>query len=297
VCVPDRGRSVQAWTPRGIGQRIIAIHGLRDADDPGEHTQTGYLGVRAHGGFASSPRWPSVNAICDDSTLTDRRVGDVFNARARQRRDGCPCRPDPPPTRAAGRPGASAGLARRAGAHNWPSGAGRGDRIGGPEAQTCRCGLPLAQTGCCRGAPENLRAALGDEKITVLADMWSARRTGRPCWSNRARRTLTTSGANCPPDCGRWTLRTATTCRDPDLSPESTIAPQVISKPRAAISRRRKFAPTLAPTIHWPSCHGRKPPSSSRNQLAILVVRARDCSRPCRLIQKPRAPMQIGLPP
>lgn len=158
--------------PARIGERVITDGWLRDEDDPENMDKTGYFGSERDGGFAEYTTTLSRSALAVRSDLTDAELA-TFSC-SYSTAEGMLSRANVGATDTVLVPGASGGvggalvqLAKRRGArviamaseakHKEVAGLGP-DKI-----------LPRA--------PENLRAALGDEKITVVADV-----VGGPYW-------------------------------------------------------------------------------------------------------------------
>ncbi|WP_323769572.1 alcohol dehydrogenase family protein [Antarctobacter sp.] len=169
------GRIVAVGTgvdPARVGERVITDGWLRDESDPGNMDKTGYFGSERDGGFAEYTTTLSRSALAVRSDLTDAELA-TFSC-SYSTAEGMLSRANVGASDTVLVPGASGGvggalvqLAKRRGArviamaseakHKEVAGLGP-DKI-----------LPRA--------PENLRAALGDEKITVVADV-----VGGPYW-------------------------------------------------------------------------------------------------------------------
>jgi NADPH:quinone reductase-like Zn-dependent oxidoreductase len=155
-----------------IGERIITDNWLRDPSDLTDKTKTGYYGSERDGGFAQYCTMPDRNALAVQSSLSDAELAtfscsystaEGMLTRARVTADDTVLVPGA----SGGVGGALVQLAKRRGARviamasdaKHPEVAGLGpDRI-------------LSR------APDDLRAALGDEQITVVADV-----VGGPYW-------------------------------------------------------------------------------------------------------------------
>ncbi|MDP7150161.1 MAG: alcohol dehydrogenase family protein [Paracoccaceae bacterium] len=149
-----------------IGQRVISDNWLRDPADPENMDKTGYYGSERDGGFAEYTTLPAINAVAVNSEYSDAEMA-TFSC-SYSTAEGMLTRANVTSADTVLVPGASGGvggalvqLAKRRGARvialaseaKHPDVARLGpDRI-----------LP-------RG-PANLRDALGDEKITVVADI------------------------------------------------------------------------------------------------------------------------------
>ncbi|WP_259274237.1 alcohol dehydrogenase family protein [Sulfitobacter mediterraneus] len=158
--------------PARIGERVITDGWLRDAADPDNMDKTGYFGSERDGGFAEYTTTPGRNALAVTSDLSDAELA-TFSC-SYSTAEGMLTRAQVGPNDTVLVPGASGGvggalvqLAKRRGARviAMASDAKHKDVAAlGPDKILPR-------------APENLRAALGDEKITVVADV-----VGGPYW-------------------------------------------------------------------------------------------------------------------
>ena len=164
------GRGVDAAR---IGERVITDNWLRDPAAPHDKNRTGYFGSERNGGFAEYTTIPATNAVPVNSSLSDAELA-TFSC-SYSTAEGMLTRAEVTAADTVLVPGASGGvggalvqLAKRRGARvialaseaKHPDVAALGaDRV-----------LPRA--------PDNLRAALGDETVTVLADV-----VGGPYWS------------------------------------------------------------------------------------------------------------------
>ncbi len=155
-----------------IGERIITDCWLRDAGDLTDKTKTGYIGSECDGGFAQYCVLPSRNALAVNSTLSDAELA-TFSC-SYSTAEGMLTRAKVTEADTVLVPGASGGvggalvqLAKR-----------RGARVIAMASEAKHA--DVAKLGADRilpRAPENLRAALGDEKITVVGDV-----VGGPYW-------------------------------------------------------------------------------------------------------------------
>lgn len=158
--------------PARIGQRVITDNWLRDPSDPDNKDKTGYFGSERDGGFAEYCTMPSVNALAVNSPLSDAELA-TFSC-SYSTAEGMLTRANVTAADTVLVPGASGGvggalvqLAKRRGAQviALASEAKQADVATlGPDRILPR-------------APDNLRAALGDDKITVVADV-----VGGPYW-------------------------------------------------------------------------------------------------------------------
>ncbi len=158
--------------PARIGQRVITDGWLRDPDDPGNMDKTGYYGSERDGGFAEYATTLAVNAVPINSDLSDAELA-TFSC-SYSTAEGMLTRANVTEKDTVLVPGASGGvggalvqLAKR-----------RGARVTALASEAKHA--DVAQLGPDRilpRAPDNLRAALGDDKITVVADV-----VGGPYW-------------------------------------------------------------------------------------------------------------------
>lgn len=157
-----------------IGERVITDCWLRDPADPLNKAKTGYFGSECDGGFAEYTVIPSVNAIAINSDMSDAELA-TFSC-SYSTAEGMLTRSSVTDSDTILVPGASGGvggalvqLAKR-----------RGARV---IAMASEAKHPdVAQLGADRilpRSPENLSAALGDEKITVVGDV-----VGGTYWPN-----------------------------------------------------------------------------------------------------------------
>lgn len=158
--------------PARIGERVITDGWLRDAADLDDINKTGYFGSERDGGFAEYTTTPARNALAVTSELTDAELA-TFSC-SYSTAEGMLTRAQVGPNDTVLVPGASGGvggalvqLAKRRGARviAMASKAKHADVVSlGPDAILPR-------------APKDLRAALKDERITVVADV-----VGGPYW-------------------------------------------------------------------------------------------------------------------
>ena len=247
-----------------IGQRIIGDTWLRDADDPGDINKTGYFGSERDGGFAQFTTMPSVNAIAITSTLTDAELA-TFSCSS-STAEGMLTRAGVTAADTVLVPGASGGvgsalvqLANR-----------RGARVIALASEAKHADvLALGADRVLPRAPENLRAALGDEKITVLADV-----VGGDDWPTllevieRGGR-LTTSGAIAGPIVA-LDLRTLY-LRDLTFTGSTVIAPQVFQNLVRYIEAG-EIRPTLAATYPLAELHAAQTAFTLKKHTGNIVV-------------------------
>lgn len=156
-----------------IGQRVITDGWLRDPDDPGNMDKTGYYGSERDGGFAEYATTLAVNAVPITSNLSDAELA-TFSC-SYSTAEGMLTRANVTDKDTVLVPGASGGvggalvqLAKR-----------RGARVIALASEAKHADVTaLGPDMILPRAPENLRAALGDEKITVVADV-----VGGPYWA------------------------------------------------------------------------------------------------------------------
>ncbi|MDO6522370.1 alcohol dehydrogenase family protein [Shimia thalassica] len=155
-----------------IGERVITDGWLRDADDPEDMNKTGYFGSERDGGFAEYTTTPSRNALAVQSDLSDAELAtfscsystaEGMLTRARVGADDTVLVPGA----SGGVGGALVQLAKR-----------RGARVIALASEAKH--KDVAELGAdviLARAPETLRTALDDEKVTVVADV-----VGGPYW-------------------------------------------------------------------------------------------------------------------
>ena len=158
--------------PARIGERIITDNWLRAPEAPLDKARAGYFGSERDGGFAEYATMPSRNAIAIRSDLSDAELA-TFSC-SYSTAEGMLTRAAVTSADTVLVPGASGGvggalvqLARRRGA--------RVIAMASPakHADVARFGPDLILPR----APDRLRAALGAERITVVADV-----VGGPFW-------------------------------------------------------------------------------------------------------------------
>lgn len=158
--------------PARIGERVITDGWLRDPDDPQNMDKTGYFGSERDGGFAQYATTPSRNALAIQSDLSDAELA-TFSC-SYSTAEGMLTRANVTKADTVLVPGASGGvggalvqLAKRRGARVIAM----ASEAKHPEVAELGPDRILPRT------PDNLRAALGDERITVVADV-----VGGPYW-------------------------------------------------------------------------------------------------------------------
>ncbi|UXX82575.1 alcohol dehydrogenase family protein [Roseovarius pelagicus] len=158
--------------PARIGARIITDNWLRDPDDPTDKNKTGYFGSERDGGFAEYTTMPSVNAITIRSELSDAELA-TFSC-SYSTAEGMLTRANVTAKDTVLVPGASGGvggalvqLAKR-----------RGARVIALASEAKHSDVTsLGADRVLARAPDDLRAALGEDRITVVADV-----VGGPYW-------------------------------------------------------------------------------------------------------------------
>ena len=158
--------------PGRIGERVITDNWLRDPEDPLDKAKAGYFGSERDGGFAEYTTLPARNALAVRLDLSDAELA-TFSC-SYSTAEGMLVRANVTGADTVLVPGASGGvggalvqLAKRRGARviAMASEAKHGDVAAlGPDRLLPR-------------AVEDLRAALGPERITVVADV-----VGGPSW-------------------------------------------------------------------------------------------------------------------
>ena len=159
--------------PARIGDRIITDNWLRDPSALDDKTKVGYFGSERDGGFAEFTTMPSRNALAISSTLSDAELA-TFSCsystaigmlhRAKVTANDCVLVP-----------GASGGV----GGALVQVAKERGARVIALASEAKHQDVAaLGPDRILPRAPNDLRAALGDEKITVVADV-----VGGPAWS------------------------------------------------------------------------------------------------------------------
>ncbi|MEM8655010.1 MAG: alcohol dehydrogenase family protein [Pseudomonadota bacterium] len=155
-----------------IGERIITDGWLRNADDLNNIGKTGYFGSERDGGFAEYTTTPARNALAIKSDLTDAELA-TFSC-SYSTAEGMLTRANVTDRDTVLVPGASGGvggalvqLAKR-----------RGARVIAMAAEPKHAQVAvLGPDKILPRAPENLDRALGDDKISVVADI-----VGGPYW-------------------------------------------------------------------------------------------------------------------
>ena len=157
-----------------IGERVITDNWLRDPSDPDNMDKTGYFGSERDGGFAEYTTIPAGNAVAVTSDFSDAELA-TFSC-SYSTAEGMLTRANVTSADTVLVPGASGGvggalvqLAKR-----------RGSRVIALASEAKHADVAaLGPDRILPRAPDNLRAALGDEKITVVADI-----VGGDYWPN-----------------------------------------------------------------------------------------------------------------
>ena len=158
--------------PSRICERIITDGWLRDASDPENMDKAGYFGSERDGGFAEYTTTPARNALAINSDLTDAELA-TFSC-SYSTAEGMLTRANVTDRDTVLIPGASGGvggalvqLAKR-----------RGARVIAMASEAKHAEVAnLGPDRILPRAPVDLRAALGDERISVVADI-----VGGPYW-------------------------------------------------------------------------------------------------------------------
>ncbi|WP_254444947.1 alcohol dehydrogenase family protein [Ruegeria atlantica] len=157
-----------------VGQRVITDGWLRDPTDPDNMDKTGYFGSERDGGFAEYATTLAENAVPINSGLSDAELA-TFSC-SYSTAEGMLTRANVNEKDTVLVPGASGGvggalvqLAKR-----------RGARVIALASEAKHADVAeLGPDMILPRAPDNLRAVLGEEKITVVADV-----VGGPYWRN-----------------------------------------------------------------------------------------------------------------
>ncbi|MBC6438386.1 MAG: alcohol dehydrogenase family protein [Rhodobacteraceae bacterium] len=150
-----------------IGERVITDNWLRDPDDPENKEKTGYFGSERDGGYAQFTTLPSRNALKVNSDLSDAELA-TFSC-AYSTAEGMLCRAQVAKADTVLVTGASGGVG---GALVQLAKWRRGARVIALASEAKHA--DVAALGADRvlpRMPDDLHAALKDERITVLADV------------------------------------------------------------------------------------------------------------------------------
>ncbi len=155
-----------------IGARVITDNWLRDPADPLDKTKTGYFGSERDGGFAEYTTLPSVNALSVRSDLSDAELA-TFSC-SYSTAEGMLTRANVGQSDTVLVSGASGGV----GGALVQLSKLRGARVIALASEAKHA--DVAALGADRvlpRSPENLRSRLGEDRITVVADV-----VGGPYW-------------------------------------------------------------------------------------------------------------------
>ncbi len=149
-----------------IGKRIITDNWLRDPDDPSNMDKTGYYGSERDGGYAEYATLPAVNAIPIDSPLSDAELA-TFSC-SYSTAEGMLTRAQVTSVDTVLIPGASGGV----GSALVQLAKLRGARVIAMASESKHADVAkLSPDRILPRGPADLRGALGEEKITVVADV------------------------------------------------------------------------------------------------------------------------------
>lgn len=157
-----------------VGERVITDNWLRDPADPMNMNKTGYFGSERDGGFAQFTTLPSRNAVAVKSTLSDAELA-TFSC-SYSTAEGMLERAGVTEADTVLVPGASGGV----GGALVQLSKRRGARVIAMASEAKHKDVAkLGPDMILPRGPADLRAALGDEKITVVADI-----VGGDYWPN-----------------------------------------------------------------------------------------------------------------
>ncbi len=247
-----------------IGERIITDNWLRDPVDPDNINKTGYFGSERDGGFAQFTTIPATNAVPINSPLSDAELA-TFSC-SYSTAEGMLSRANVTQSDTVLIPGASGGvgsgliqLAKR-----------RGARVVALASEAKHDAVrALGADLVLPRAPDNLRKALGAEKITVLADV-----VGGPYWPQvldvieRGGR-LTCSGAIAGPIV-EFDLRTFY-LRDLTFTGSTVIDPQV-TRNLVKYIEAGEIRPALAATYPLVELHAAQTAFIDKQHTGNIVV-------------------------
>lgn len=247
-----------------VGERIITDNWLRDPDVPEDLTKARYFGSECDGGFAEYTTLPARNAVAIDSPLSDAELA-TFSC-SYSTAEGMLTRANVTAADTVLVPGASGGV-----------GSGlvqlckqRGARVVALASEAKHDAVrALGADIVLPRAPENLRAALGDVKITVLADV-----VGGPYWGTcldvieRGGR-LTCSGAIAGPIVA-FDLRTFY-LRDLTFT-GSTVIDSQITRNLVGYIERGEVQPALAATYPLAELHAAQRAFIEKKHTGNIVV-------------------------
>lgn len=152
--------------PARIGERILSDNWLRDPDDPADKNKAGYFGSEIDGGFAQYTVLPSINALAVESDYSDAELATFPCSYATA--EGMLTRANVYELDTVLVPGASGGV----GSALVQLAKLRGARVvalasEAKHAEVAKLGPDMLLSR----APDDLRTALGHEKISVVADV------------------------------------------------------------------------------------------------------------------------------
>ena len=160
--------------PARIGERVITDNWLRDPDDPSNMDKTGYFGSERDGGFAEYTTTLAVNAIPVKSALSDAELA-TFSC-SYSTAEGMLTRANVTKSDTVLVTGASGGV----GGAVIQLAKLRGARVVAMTSDSKRGDVEnLAPDVIIPRTPEDLRASLGGEKVSVVADV-----VGGDYWPN-----------------------------------------------------------------------------------------------------------------
>ena len=247
-----------------IGERVISDNWLRDADDPDDINKTGYFGSERNGGFAEYTTMPAQNAMPVTSDFSDAELA-TFSC-SYSTAEGMLTRANVTAADTVLVPGASGGvggalvqLAKR-----------RGARVIALASETKHADVAkLGPDRILPRAPDNLRKALGPDKITVVADV-----VGGPYWPNlidiieRGGR-YTCSGAIAGPmvelDLRTFYLRDLTFTG-------STVIPPSVTQALVSYIEAKAIQPALAATFPLSELHAAQTAFIEKKHTGNIVV-------------------------
>lgn len=250
--------------PTRIGERVITDGWLRDVADPTNMNKTGYFGSERDGGFAEYTTTPAQNALSVQSVLSDSELA-TFSC-SYSTAEGMLTRAQVSRADTVLVPGASGGvgsalvqLAKR-----------RGARVIAMTSHAKHKEVDaLGPDKILHRTPNNLRGALGNEKITVVADI-----VGGPYWPTlidileRGGR-YTCSGAIAGPMVD-LDLRTFY-LRDLTFTGSTVITPEVMSNLIRYIERG-EVKPALAATYPLDQLHDAQTAFIAKKHTGNIVV-------------------------
>ncbi|MEL7026554.1 MAG: alcohol dehydrogenase family protein [Pseudomonadota bacterium] len=158
--------------PNRIGERVISDNWIRDPNNPEDKNLAGYFGSERDGGFAEYTVLPSTNALKVESDFTDAELA-TFSC-SYSTAEGMLVRAKATAEDTVLVPGASGGV----GGALVQLAKMRGCRVIALASEPKHADvLDLGADIVLPRAPQDLRAALGNDKITIVADV-----VGGPYW-------------------------------------------------------------------------------------------------------------------